>query len=160
MKVILDEKVYDEIWDKIYRDYKFHPSVDTKVIPFNFKVKYVCYKLNNYWTAEQEKLVNDIFKSLSDDDLYALEWESDCYEYNPKEEIELGYNYYDEERDCNVYFPSYYPNGDYYFFVSKDWEYGMFGHPWRKEIYLIGDKLINEFAKKEKKLGLVWYCKK
>lgn len=158
MKVIVDEKLYREIWDKIYKDYKFTPSINKQVTPFKFNVG-VCYRLREYWSAEQEKIVNEIFKSLSDDDIYALDWQHDCFEYNPKEEIELGYNYHDDDRDCQVYFPSYYPNGDYYFFVSKDWQYGMFGHPWRREIYLIGDKLINEFAKKEKELGLVWYCK-
>lgn len=155
MKVILDKKLYDKIWDKIYRDYKFHPSTEKYVIPFKFNVRCVRYRLREIWSAEQEKIVNDIFKSLSGNDIYALEWQSDCFEFNPKEEIELGYNYHDDDRDCNVYFPSYYPNGDYYFFVSKNWEYGMFGHPWREEIYLIGGKLISEFEKKEKESSLI-----
>ena len=31
------------------------------------------------------------------------------------------------------------PNGDYYFFVSKDWSVGLYGHPWRKELIVVGD---------------------
>ncbi len=63
MKVIFDEKLYNKIWDKINNEYKFWPSVNKKVIPFEFDVEYVCYKLNSYWNIEQEKIVNNIFKS-------------------------------------------------------------------------------------------------
>lgn len=153
MKVILDA-VYNDIWNKIYKEFHFSPSINKQEAPFKFNVRSVCYKLNEYWSNEQETIVNEIFKKLSDDDLYALDWQHDCFEYNPQENIELGYSYHDDERDCNVYFPSYYPSGDYYFFVSKNWEYGMFGHPWRKEIYLIGKKLIKEFDKHKRVLAI------
>ena len=39
-------------------------------------------------------------------------------------------------------------------FLSKDWSYGMFEHPWRKEIYIFGEKIINEFKDKEKELNI------
>lgn len=155
MKVILDDETYDCVWNKIYKEYRFRPSMKKYVTPFKFNVKSVCYKLCEYWSKEQEKLVNDIFKKISDADLYALVWQHDCFEYNPEENIEVDYSYHDEKRNCSVCFPSYYPNGDYHFFVSKNFEYGMFGHPWRKEIYLIGQKLIDEFARKEKELNLI-----
>ena len=45
----------------------------------------------------------------------------------------------------NVYFPSYYPNGDYHFFIDKDWSFGMFGHPWKQEIVVWGKELIEMF---------------
>lgn len=154
MKVILDEKLYNKIWDKIYNEYKFCPSINNTVIPFEFNVEYVCYKLNSYWNMEQEKAVNNIFKSLSNDDLYALDWQHDCFEYNPNENIELGYHYYDKDRRVEVYFPSYYPDGDYHMFLSKDWSYGVLGHPWRKEIYIFGKKLIKEFKKMENELDI------
>ena len=103
---------------------------------------------------EQEKIVNDIFKNISNDDLYALDWQHDCFEYNPNDNLELDYHYYDNDRDVEVYFPSYYPNGDYHLFLSKNWSYGMFGHPWNKEIYIFGEKIINGFQKKEDDLNI------
>ena len=154
MKVILDEKLYDEIWNRIEKEYKFYPSVNKKIKTFEFNIENVCYQLNSYWSAEQEKIVNDIFKKISDDDLYALDWQHDCFEYNPNENIELGYHYYDKNRQVEVYFPSYYPDGDYHMFLSKDWSYGMFGHPWKSEIYIFGKKIINEFKNKEKDLNI------
>ncbi len=154
MKVILDEKLYDDIWNRIEKEYKFYPSVNKKINAFEFSIENICYQLNCCWSAEQEEIVNDIFKKLSNDDLYALDWQHDCFGYNPNENIELGYHYYDKDRKVEVYFPSYYPNGDYHMFLSKDWSYGMFGHPWKNEIYIFGKKTINEFKNKEKELNI------
>lgn len=33
-------------------------------------------------------------------------------------------------------------NGDYYFFVKKDFSWGYFGHPWEKSICIFGDVFI------------------
>lgn len=154
MKVILDKNVYNDIWDNIYKKFKFKPSVDTNVKPFEFDIDYKSYKLKSVWNEEQEKIVNNIFKQISNDEIYALDWQHDCFEFNPKEEIPLDYQYHDNKRDCEVYFPSYYPNGDYYFFISKDFSYGLLGHPWREEIYVFGNELIKNFKSKEKELDI------
>lgn len=153
MKVISDEKLYNEIWGKIRNDFIFFPAsfIDqTK----SSKMKYKVYKLKNYWAEQEEKIVNSIFIEMSADDIYALDWQHDCFEFNPKEEVPLFYHYYDKDRDCNVYFPSYYPDGDFHFFISKDWSYGLLGHPWRKEIYVFGSELIKKFETKIDELHL------
>ena len=149
MKVILDEKIYNDIWNKVNNKFKFKLSTDINVNPFEFDINYTSYKLNDVWTEEQEKIVNDIFKEISNDDIYALDWQHDCFEFNPKEEIPFYYQYHDDNRSVEVYFPSYYPNGDYHFFISKDFSYGLLGHPWRKEIYVFGNNLIDKFAEKD-----------
>ena len=64
------------------------------------------------------------------------------------------YEYYDDERECNVYFPEYYPDGDYHFFASKDWEFGLYGHPWRKELIVVGEELLFAIEKHLTELGL------
>lgn len=43
--------------------------------------------------------------------------ESKTYHKN----IPCEYEYYDYGRKCQVYFPTYYPNGDYHLFFDKDW---------------------------------------
>jgi hypothetical protein len=53
-----------------------------------------------------------------------------------------------------VYFPTYYPNGDYYFFFDKEWKYGLFGHPWRNQIIVIGKELIDMFEKNKNILNV------
>ena len=62
MKVILDKNLYKEIWDKIYEVFKFNPSTDINVKPFEFNINYKNYKLKSIWNEEQEKIVNNIFK--------------------------------------------------------------------------------------------------
>ncbi len=66
-------------------------------------------------------------------------------------------NYYDSDRQCQVYFPTYYPDGDYYFFFDGTWNYGIFGQPWRNEIIIMGKELIKRFEKNKEKLGLELY---
>ena len=107
-----------------------------------------------YFSEEQEKIINSIFCKVHPQDMYALDWQHDCFIYNPCEEIPLNYWFYDTKRDCNVYFPSYYPDGDYHFFASFDWQIGLYGHPWKKEIIVVGENLIHEFEKVQSMLGI------
>ncbi len=86
--------------------------------------------------------------------MYALDWKSDCFLFNPNERIPTGFEFYDDSRNCNVYFPEYYPDGDYHFFVSKDWALGLYGHPWRKELIVTGEELILAIEKNLTELGL------
>lgn len=148
MQVILDKELHDQLWDRMLGEYHFSPRWNPVKSPFSFPHPYQLYRLGEYpWTQEQETRINSIFETLVPQDgfLYALDYNHDCFTYNPRERIPLYYHYYDEERDCNVYFPSYYPDGDFYFFIASDWSFGMLGHPWRKELYLWGDELIAHF---------------
>lgn len=46
---------------------------------------------------------------------------------------------------CQVYFPTYYPNGDYHLFFDKEW---------RNEVVIIGSELIKGFENKKFDLGI------
>lgn len=116
MKIILDHNKYNDIWDKICRDFLFSPSFKAhNDLWMSFPIKYERFRLNCVFSEEQEKIINSIFCKVNAKDMYALDWQHDCFIYNPREEIPLDYCFYDTARDCNVYFPSYYPNGDYHF---------------------------------------------
>lgn len=157
MKIILDRDKYNDIWDKIDRDFGFHKSykeIEKTGVWLSFPTKSKIYRLNCIFSEEQEKIINSIFCKVNPKDMYALNWQHDCFIYNPCEEIPPDYWFYDEERDCNVYFPSYYPNGDYYFFASFDWSLGLYGHPWREEIIVVGEELIQEFEKAKGALNI------
>lgn len=144
----LDRNKYNDIWNKIYNDFHFYPSSITYPKPWILlPMPHKKYYLNDIFTEEQEKIINSIFCRINAKDMYALDWRHDCFIYNPCEEIPLDYWFYDTERNCNVYFPSYYPNGDYHFFASLDWSIGLYGHPWKREIIVVGEKLIQEFDK-------------
>ncbi|MCM1221684.1 MAG: DUF2716 domain-containing protein [Lachnospiraceae bacterium] len=146
MKVILNIEEYNDIWNKLYRDFLFSPSDQASHAPWiSFPMESRKYRLHCVFSKEQEKIINSIFCRVNAKDMYALDWQHDCFIYNPCEEILSDDWFYDADRDCNVYFPSYYPNGDYHFFASFDWSVGLYGHPWKKEMIVVGETLIQEF---------------
>ena len=151
MQVILDEKEYRVLWDRVFHEYGFDREQEAWLRP---PLPYKKYRLAQLWTEEQERTVNSIFKALCPGKMYALDWQHDCMIFSPAEEIPLNFSFYDKERDCNVYFPSYFPNGDFYFFLSADWRLGLFGHPWRSEIYVVGDALTAAFDRIREQLAL------
>lgn len=149
MRTITDERDYDNIWKKLVKEYRFRPGAKPpeQWLTVPGKSKPYCLNGHGCWNGEQEKTVNAIFERICPGTMCALDWQHDCFFYDPRERIPLHYGYYDAMRKCNVYFPCYYPDGDHYFFVTPDWRAGLFGHPWRKEIIVMGEKLIAEFEK-------------
>lgn len=146
---ILSDFFADKLWDKLSDEYGFKPGMNAE--GDWIKVPNLCktYNLGKVWDEEQESLVNSILEELVEGEMYALDYQHDCFCFSPLEHIPFEYEYYDSERDCNVYFPTFYPNGDYHMFVTTDWKYGIFGHPWRKEIVIMGAELINKFDQNE-----------
>lgn len=156
MKIMSDGE-YKEVWDRFDALFHFWPSCSDGEEPFVFNMSYTAYKLTEYWNEEQEAIVNDIFMQMSPSDIYALDYQHDCFIFNPGEEIAAERKWpgwHDAERDCQVYFPSYYPDGDYHFFASKDFSYGMLGHPWKGVIYVFGNRLAELFERNRDSLGL------
>ena len=154
MQVITNKELYRTIWDKIYSDYSFHPSTDSRGKWLKPEAAFRTYKLGKIWNEEQEAVINSILCEVIGKEMYALDWHHDCFLFDPNERIPTGYEYYDDARNCNVYFPEYYPDGDYHFFVSKDWTLGFYGHPWRKELIVVGKELILAIEKHLAELGL------
>ena len=152
---VLEDSLTDFLWDKIFNSYEFYPSTkENDKLWIKIPIENKTYRMNSLWNAEQEALINSFFEQVIPDDMYALNWQHDCFSYSPKEKIPFRYNYYDEKRDCNVYFPTYYPDGDYYFFFNHSFNLGIFGHPWRKEIKVMGKNLIDLFEENRVYLDL------
>ena len=154
MQVITDKALYRTIWAKIYSDYSFRPSIESHGKWLKPEGVFRKYKLEMIWNETQEAIINSILCEVIGKEMYALDWQHDCFLFDPNERIPTGYEYYDDERECNVYFPEYYPDGDYHFFVSKDWEFGLYGHPWRKELIVVGEELLFAIEKHLTELGL------
>lgn len=153
LKIITDD-LANSIWKTLYDKYKFRPGMDNldEWIIISDTVK--TYYKYTPWSENQEALINTFFEKLIDGDMYALDWQHDCFMFSPKEHIPFDYDYYDADRNFQVYFPTYYPNGDYYFFFDTEWKYGLFGHPWRHEIVVMGKELIELFENKKNELGI------
>ena len=152
---IISEGLTNELWDMFYNNFGFNPNIhndDQNWISVPYENKK--FKLNKLWIAEQEALINSFFEDLVEGEMYALDWQHDCFSFSPKEHITFQYEYHDHERNCHVYFPSYYPNGDYHMFFDKNWNYGLLGHPWRNQIIVIGKELIKKIENNKDKLDL------
>lgn len=154
MQVITDRELYRRIWDKIDSDFCFCHSADTQRAWLKPAGIFRKYFLETVWNDEQEALVNTILCDVIGEEMFALDWQHDCFLFDPNEKIPAGFQYHDSGRDCEVYFPTYYPDGDYYFFISKDWSAGLFGNPWRKELIVTGEELITAIEKNCSALGL------
>lgn len=145
MQIILDRDQYDAVWNKICHDFHFSPRDIDRSPWISFPTPSKRYRLNRLFSEEEENIIRSILCKVNPGEMYALNWQHDCFLYDPREEIPFGYWFYDATRNCNVYFPSYYPDGDFYFFASLDWSIGLYGHPWRKEMIVVGEALIREF---------------
>lgn len=143
------------LWDKIYKEHKFMPDVACNGDWIKFSGVHKMYKRDIPWEPEQESVINSFFEKLIEGEIYALDWQHDCFMFSPKEHIPFEYEYFDAERECQVYFPTYFSNGDYYFFFDSKWKYGLFGHPWRGEFVVIGQELIDMFESNKQYLGII-----
>lgn len=94
MKVILDSKLYDQIWMDLNVKFNY-PNILSKKFSTNKNFK--TYKILA-WNEEQELIINNIFKELSNNDLYALDWQHDCFIYNPNDNISINTCWFDEQR--------------------------------------------------------------
>ena len=166
--LITDNNQYNAIWDRVYNELGFKPSCDYRghslnvPLPFNTNKNYAVYGFDTT-TEEQMDLIPDeirrIFIEITQEGqkIYALDWHHSCFIYDPRN--------LDEQTDIRVenpnipcgyhmaYFPSFLPDGDYYFFIDENFSFGYLGHPWREEIWVFGDDLIDKIDEIYEKLG-------
>ena len=151
--LIDDTPEYDLIWDKVYETLKFTPSMDKSIVPFEIEEEYAIYSFDFDEITEKQidmmkEVIENIFANMSKDDtkMYALDWQHSAFLYNPKNPEEQKSFWKEDDRymggGYNAYFPSFFPDGDYYFFIDEKFRFGYLGHPWRQEIWVWGEKLI------------------
>lgn len=166
--LINETEKYNEIWDKVYDLLKFAPSYEYRGhsfnvhLPFQISVDYSVYAIDDM-TDEQIDLINDTMRQIFIDitkagqKIYALDWHHSAFLYDPRNISEQksliihdeGYNNGEYLAD----FPSFYPDGDYYFFIAEDFSFGYLGHTWRQEIWVFGADLMSEIEAVHKSFG-------
>ncbi|MCI8361055.1 MAG: DUF2716 domain-containing protein [Clostridiales bacterium] len=164
-----DTPEYDAVWDKVFATLKFRPSGSdyredhptTGKLPFTIACSYEVYAIE-HMTDEQRDLMDAfIRKSLilcaHGKRWYALDWYHSAFKFDPQNLDEQQSFWVEDERYWGggyyAYFPSFYPDGDYYFFIDEDFQNGYLGHPWRQEIWVFGAALLDEINKIYQKLG-------
>src|SRR5215212_1330507 len=108
---ILDQKEYDKVWDKFYDSFDFKPSVNdfpaikTTIPQLKFDIK-DCFS-SDYPFNELELLALNLFEKISNpgDRLYALNWQHECYDFDPRQEM--------DRNEFGEWIIPIFPNGDY-----------------------------------------------
>ena len=142
----LSDQEYEHIWDRMYKDFRFEPSIS--IFPsFQVPCPFITYDISEYFRdladldayddLEEKALVAFKEVTLVDEYILALDWQHECYWLNPRLEFER-----DEFGEWTI---PIFPNGDYYFFIQKDFKWGYLGHPWERSITVFGKELINAF---------------
>lgn len=158
----LDNKEeYNAVWDRVYNELGFIPGYRENV-PFRIDLPYCIYGIENM-SIEQLDRLEEIGKEImirvtnNGERIYALDWQHDGFLYDPRNpEEQVDYRVEDARYiggGFNVYFPTFYPDGDYHFFIGENFDFGLLGHPWRNEIWIFGERLLSEFETVYRDLG-------
>lgn len=159
MKLINDSMEEKLIWDNVYSELGFHPSCAYRghsmnvKLPFELKENHAVYAVDEMTDTQIDDMqnhMNFVFASILPEGkyMYALDWQHSAFIFDPKKPDELT-SLWVEDKGCHgggyyAYFPSFYPDGDYYFFIEQDFSFGFLGHPWRREVWIFGDALVKK----------------
>jgi hypothetical protein len=162
--MLLSDNETDFVWNKVYELFHFNPSINKGEKAFDIPCTYVVYDISNLNVESIEVMDELITKAFvnctnKNDFMYALDWQHSSFKFNPRNQEEQKSMFIQDERymggGYNAYFPTYYPDGDYYFFIAGDFSFGYLGHPWQQKVWVFGKSLISEFEKIENKIGFV-----
>lgn len=160
---ILTKNEDNEVWNKFCDKFKFKLECANEN-EFKFSVPVDMYDISESRLYTEDDNLNEIIRQCfikcmdKDNFMYVLDWQHTCFRYNPRIEDEFEYPVTIEDdpdypSGYNVYFPKYYPDGDYYFFIAKDFSWGYLTHPWLREAYVFGEPIKNIIKENALELG-------
>lgn len=139
---------YEKVWNFIYEELNFKPSI-SNFPSFQVPNPFITYDISDFYgesvdldvfdDLEEKALVAFKEATMVNEYLLALDWQHECYWINPRSEF--------EKDGFGEWTIPIFPNGDYYFFIQKDFKWGLLGHPWENSITIFGKELIDAFAK-------------
>lgn len=169
--MVLDHtELYEFIWKKIDTQLHFRPNAGFRThsfdsnVPFQIEDIFSVYgieKMEDFHIDIMDNLIRDIFSDVTtaNERMYALDWQHRVFLYDPRDIAEQADAWIKDERYAGggytAYFPSFYPDGDYYFFIDEKFRFGYLGHPWRQEVWIFGKPLVDKFEQVYKQLGWI-----
>jgi ADP-heptose:LPS heptosyltransferase len=137
--VELTRREHDDVWDMFYRKFGFSPSTSKfpEILEPESSLTYsrgYDLLISSRDNFRQNALA--AFKSIVSPGgrMYALDWQHECYWFYPH----LSEN---ERWWIDV------PDSEYAIFLSEDFGFGFFGHPWEATICVFGQELLEAFQK-------------
>lgn len=136
---------YERVWDEFDSRFHFEPSARAETWPsIKEPTPSVTYDLSAVLTggnlARAEVAFGEVLlrglqvATPSGEPVYALDWQHAGYEFTPALETPPSGLW-----DWPV--PAL-PNGDYYIFVARDLNWGVFGHPWERTWCVFGTPIV------------------
>ena len=140
----LDKAEIDMVWDRFENLFHFKPGINNNIFfpaiktskpKFKFSVKH-CFSLD-FSMTKLEAFALSLFDEITSpgERLYALDWQHECYDFDPRREMDR--NEFDE------WIVPVLPDGDFYIFLTKDFNNVWIGHPWEKTVTLVGENIVN-----------------
>jgi hypothetical protein len=146
---VLTDMEQNEVWDRFFQEFAFRPSVrriDWPSITTDREIH--TFSISDLWGNGYDEgiYINFLQKAIDafvdvtepEELIYALDWQHECFYLDPRK-LTPGLMI-DYVTSSTVV--SFIPDGDYYIFITKDFENIWFGHPWEKTVTVIGDRLI------------------
>ena len=168
--VINNLPIKDKIWNWVYHTLHFSPNGLDKGHnfpygpPFRIPFPHTVYGIDRMEEAHldiMEDLIHQAFLNVTANGqrLFALDWQHSSFLVNPRASDAYKGEWVEDRRYNEggyfANFPGFYPDGDYYFFIDEHLQFGYLSHPWREEVWIFGQVLMDEFEKIYHKLG--WY---
>ena len=165
--LINNDEQYCAIWDRVYNELGFKPSCDYRghslrvPLPFKLEEPYVVYGFDDMTDDQIDLVTETMKKSLIEithvgECMYALDWHHEAFLYdprNPDEQRSVQYKDNSTRGYSIAYFPSFILDGDYHFFIEENFAFGYLGHPWRQEIWVFGNRLVEKTEEAYQKFG-------
>ncbi|MBP9477974.1 MAG: DUF2716 domain-containing protein [Sebaldella sp.] len=160
--LVLEENESDQIWENVHKKFNFNPKGKSSLSPFTFTIPvdvYNIHDLSQKYETAKKILISSFVKCMNNDEyMYALDWQHTDFRYNPRITTPKEDTFIADERyhggGYNVYFPSFYPDGDYYFFIAKDFTWGYLTHPWLEKAWVFGNQFRDYIRQNSEDLGL------
>ncbi|MBA3681707.1 MAG: DUF2716 domain-containing protein [Bacteroidetes bacterium] len=138
---VLEKNEYTQLWNLIYNDFIFSPYSSKKLIELPYP--HIIYNISSHYDEgyseifykNLHKYAVNYFKKISNGGrIYALNWQHDCYSFDP---------YLPFEKDeFDEWLIPVFPNGDYLFFINNDLQEGVFCDGINLELSFFGQQSV------------------
>lgn len=142
MKYLSNDKAV-KIMDEFSAVFKFRKTHVDEKMWFDFSnKKYIGYKLPEKFLENDRyyEKINTLVNSIVKEDMFVIDWNHSVRIKEKNEKV------------------NYFPNGDDYFFVTKNYDYAiltLFISEKEHYIFFVGEKLVNEVVKLSLELELI-----
>ena len=161
MILVLNDKEYDDVWNRVYDELGFAPSCAYRghslnvSLPFALEGEYAIYEIDDMTEDQMDILAGEMPEILNritpkGDKTYALDWQHKSFLFDVHTDDPWNHP---NDGQYHPYLPSFYPDGDYYFYIDENFRFGYLGHPWRQEVWAFGADMIKELDEAFERFG-------